>query len=110
MNHGCDAVAQRLSHELSFQTLLPHSVADRVDLLRDCRRALELQMKLKRLLLGERLPAMRALVRAIQLDPDILETSIARLGAGTDLHRLRHLPTSRREPMFLSWLDAHWRL
>merc|ERR1719277_727794 len=60
--------------------VLLHSIADRVDLLGDRRRALELQMKLFRLLCGEGLPAMRALERAIQLDPDILQTSVARLG------------------------------
>merc|ERR1719278_1741979 len=60
--------------------VLLHSIADRVDLLGDRRRALELQMKLFRLLCGEGLPAMRALERAIQLDPDILEASVARLG------------------------------
>merc|ERR1719188_261757 len=72
--------------------LLPHSVADRVDLLGDGCRALELQMKLARLLRGEGLPAVRALERAVQLDPDVREASVARLGASADLHSLGHLP------------------
>merc|ERR1719356_318631 len=84
--------------------VLLHSIADRVDLLGDSRRALELQMQISRLLCGEGLPAMRALERAIELDPDILERSVARLGTGADLHRFRHLPSSPRCQVLQRWL------
>merc|ERR1719382_97101 len=66
--------------------VFPLSVANRVDLLGDCRRALELQVEFKCFRVCECLPAMRALVRAVQLDPNVLETSIARHGFCTDLH------------------------
>merc|ERR1719373_736373 len=107
MNHGCVTVTQRQSRKLNpTKTFFAHSVTDRVDLLGDRRRALELQMKIKRLLLREGLPAMWALDAAVHLDPNILETSIARLGAGADLHRLRHLPTSRCQRSSLRGADA----
>merc|ERR1740123_1641951 len=88
---------------------LLHSVAARVDLLADSRRALELQMKLSRLLCVEGLPAMRALERAIHLDPDILDSSVARLGTGADLQRFRHLPNSPRCQVLQRWLDKRQR-
>ena len=79
------------------------SVADWVDLFSDRRGALELQVQLERLVGLELLPAVRALKPAIQLNPDVLETSIARLGCTTDLKRLRHGPQAERNK-FGKWL------
>jgi len=56
---------------------LLHSVADRVDLLGNCRRALELNVQLEGFVGLELLPAMWALELAIQLNADVGQTSVA---------------------------------
>merc|ERR1712039_699922 len=66
------------------------SVANGVDLLGDRRGALELEVQLEGLVIVEHLPAVRALHLAVQLDPHVLESSIARDGLLADLHGLRH--------------------
>merc|ERR1711920_166223 len=50
----------------------------------------ELPAELLGLLRFELLPAVRALEAALDLDPDIYDGAVARLGRGRDLHGLRH--------------------
>merc|ERR1719215_2158844 len=88
------------------KSVCSRSVADWVDMLGDCRRALKLQVKIKRPLIRECLPAVRALVRAVQLDPNVRDSSIAGLGGSTDLHRLRHLPTRTDQSRMQNSYDA----
>ena len=66
------------------------SVANWVDLFRDRCGTLELQVQLERLVVVKLLSAVWAWKPALQLNPDVLETSIARLGCSADLKRLRH--------------------
>jgi len=53
------------------------SVANRVDLLGNCRRALKLNVQLEGFVGLELLPAMWALELAIQLNADVGQTSVA---------------------------------
>merc|ERR550525_1376336 len=90
--HGSKASSAKRSCMLAkgadFMPTPPDSVANGVDLLGDRCGALELEVKLEGFVIVEHLPAMRALHLTIQLDPDLLESSVARHSLLADLHRL----------------------
>merc|ERR1712222_201557 len=69
---------------------LPSSVANRVDLLGDCRGALELQVQIERLLRVELLAAFWALERSGHLDAHVGNGAVTRLRGRRDLHGLGH--------------------